>query len=631
MSDKASAASNGHLPRLLVGSVAESEQIREIGTKYAAFEQSVGQFQKSKRWLVARRRADCVLKTTSLRNNDCALAWLEWQCLRAMRACAEVADPEFGAAHGSHTLAARLWHDVAIALAVSQDECNRWGGILYEALVQKPHEAEAALSRAAEPLAAKSLRRLRALAPAGPTQARRGGVNKIILGLLVRSGKLDVGTLVGLGIHPISDSLLMELGKPESYTRLISDTGLAARQVAFQKKADDMARVRALAESEFARRQSIFGQALPKPEMPPLDWHDAWFFVWLYQIEVAEILDRLSAISGPGNRWLDRIPGLLGAPVCWQLWLLDCWEEVPDLGPAAEEPQRTVLRELVEHPARFLRFANPIPVMADLRRALRPVADLLEGSPLAVERAALVMALDDPIATHEGLLHLLATYCADRWRAGVSPKIHARLVERFTEFLRDDIAPQAPEILRACAVEVGPVLRTRFDAEFEAMLVAEEAAQDRVDAEMREQANAWRLRIPAASDVECREAIAGMVTAPVVDDGPVVLRYLLNLGEPRPREERLTTTPSRMADDLEAFCLREGIAVNIPFSSIAHAIEHYLFCTPAEKKSVWRQRETYGPLELHKIKRGAMRLLVRESDEGLWLHLLQRKEWFFGA
>lgn len=69
----------------------------------------------------------------------------------------------------------------------------------------------------------------------------------------------------------------------------------------------------------------------------------------------------------------------------------------------------------------------------------------------------------------------------------------------------------------------------------------------------------------------------------------------------------------------------------IPEASIANAINHYLFDVPDNLKMAWPCKERVGSIYWKKIKRDDLRIYLRESNEGIYLHLLPRKQWMRAA
>lgn len=617
---------------LRVASPAEAAKIREFAAAWVAFEPAAARAEKSKRWQSVIARVQATAETVTRGPLlVCRRTWLDWQTLRFVRFFNDLVpspdgpdDPEY--AWAAAVDCAKMFICLNRGNAERQ---RRWLIDLASRVMLGGGDAEAAMNEAAQVADEFCRAQLAARAKRHPG---KDPVERKLFMLTQRT--LDPGLRAGLVMGAESDDLSFALLDQKQTAALIAHSALADRRTAFLGAYAEVKRRAAWWDAQLTRRRRLLDELLPKVAAPEPDWMEARFFQWLFDESILAVFERLAGQKRDLLPWSTPfdVPLFLASPLCWRLWLSSQWEQA-EAGPATAGPQRDVLRQLVEHPAKFLRFPNPVPAVAALRRALRPVSDLLEGSQLVAEREAVVAILARADASSDEMLHLLAVYCARRWSGGVSPKIHGRLVARFSTFLRDEIQPQAPEILRTCAVEVGPELRTTFDIEFEKLVAAEEIAQERLETELRQHAEAWRARVPASAatvdETTAGEALGGFLP-PSAERGPVVLRYLLNLGEAQPREERIATTWTELEETLEAFCRREGVRVNIPFSSIAHALEHYVWQTPEEKKHVWPERETYGPLELHKIKRGGMRLLVRESAEGLWLHLLQRKDWFLG-
>ena len=618
--------------RLLVSSATEAEKIREYAAAWIAFERSVARFQRTKRWQVVQRRASNVANAMGEQAFQCLKAWFAWQTVRAFRACDEMATKN--KLKGSGTLDGKWHFDQAQSALYDRREVERelWiesfrNALLYAETVA---EAEAALLKAARPVAAFCQAVLKSYE--NRSQRPHHADIEIRLGCarLATFGDFDAGQLTAM-VFPICTKELAEVADdPARFPQVISDEGVENLHQAFLLAGAAQQRLHGLLATHWGRREAMLIALQPRIAKPAANWHEARFYRWLFQVSFRLMDDRLW-VQREYPDWLDvPVADLLNAPLCWQLWLHDRWE---DLDSAAADildgPARELLCQLVESPGRFLRFPNPSPGIADLRRMLRPLSALLEGYQAPAERTALSAALRNPATTRHESVHLLSVHCARRWGSDLPPNVRRRYCAQFDSFLRDEIVPQAPDILRSYRVEVGAALQSQFDADFGKLLVEEEASEAAIDAALSEQRDSWRQYVPASEpappvDVDLAPAVPSCAQ-------PLELRYILNLGEPVPKEVRLASTRARLAEDLEQFCERHGISVNIPFSSVAHAIEHYCFYTPEEKKRLWPQREKFGPIELHKIKRGALRVLVRESDAGLWLHLLQRRDWFLGS
>lgn len=623
--------------RLLVTSAAEAAKVREFAAAWATFEPAAARAGRSKRCQALRTRLWAVLRTAwSAPSAECIATWLDWQTLRGIRASVDFVEKKL-TTREPFTTGVGFYRKAFVTLnrgTASMANYERWHSELLLHAIAGDGEPEQVMLKGVQEMATWCGHQLMT-----HRLDHRSGSNDdghIALAGFGRYGQFDAGHRAALAHGSGSLGLQAQLTGEREIAALLSPAALAERRDTFLRAYANLRKVTALSDALMERQSRLIRSLIPSIAPPPRDWPDAHFAQWLFDESALVECERLCGL-GRATFNFDTpfdVPLFLSAPLCWRLWLDEQWDRAGSASPTAE-PQRMVLRQLVESPARFLRFPNPTAAVADLRRALRPVSDLLEGPPLAVERAAVLAALGHDAISPEELLQLLAAYCARRWAAGVTPKIQARLVERFSAFLREEILPQAPDILRSCAVEVGPALRTTFEAEFDQLVATEEAEQEKLAVELRHQAEAWRERVPVAEPTTAHEgafaaALGGLGLREPAVSGPVVFRYLLNLGEAQPREEQIATTWDELEETLAVFCRQEGIAVNIPFSSIAHALEHYVRQTPAEKKHTWPERETYGPLELHKIKRGGMRLLVRESAEGLWLHLLQRKDWFLG-
>jgi hypothetical protein len=621
--------------RLVVAPATEPEaaKIRELMAAWVGFERSAARLGKSRRWqaIIAHVNA-AVASVVHGPLLECRRTWLDWQTLRLVRLCAEK--------FGSKLFPADAPLEGARSCAGMFIELNGSNEVRHErwrrALLSRPilgTDPETAMTEAA----AEAVEYCRAeLAARGgrrsPSVDHRAAAQLYILAY----ENLDAGHCAALVVGTESASLRSALFDPARAGELITPASVNAHHAEFLRAYGALVKPLGAFSAQIERRGARVAGLVPTVVRPEPAWSEARFFQWLLDESVAAACERMCRASREALNLQARfdVSALLAAPLCWRLWLEEQWETAR-LGAAAEEPQRTVLRQLVESPARFMRLPNPTPAVAAMRRVFRAVSDLLEGSPLAVERAELVATLRAGTIPSDEVLHLLAIYCARRWQAGMAPKIRARLVERFRVFLREEIVPQGPEILRQGAIEIGPALRTAFDADYEKLMADEEAAQEQFEVAMRHHAESWRAGVPVdgtgvGEPSRTSDVRGGIGAGQATEREAVVIRYVANLGEPRLRELRIATTWAALENELEAFCQREGIAVSIPFSSIAHALAHYVLHTPSDKKQVWPRRETYGPLELHKIKRGGMRLLVRESGEGVWLHLLQRKDWFLG-
>ena len=617
--------------RLLVSSATEAEKIREYATTWTAFERSAARFRRTKRWQVAQRRTADLTDATFDRAHACLEAWLVWQTARAMRGCDDVVvASKLGGDEGCHP---RWIFNRAFSVLSERREVERrhWIRSLRHALTeaQTVADAEANILETARPAAKFCEQVLRSYLGKSVRAHHRDLDERMACTVLATFGKFDCGQLTGLVFGTTTDEFNAEVNDRARFPQAISDGGLDRLHQKFLHAWAVMDRLYLLFDAQLRRRDVLLKALQPDIGDPAREWHEARFYQWLFRVSFTRLDDEL---------WGERkdpavaevpVTELLNAPLCWQLWLHDRWENLGAAAATMDAPMRDVLTQLVESPARFLRFPNPTPAIADLRRILRPVSDLLEGYHAPAERTALSAALRNPTTSRDESVHLLSVHCARRWSGDIPPKVRERFLSCLEAFLREEIVPQAPDILRSCRVEVGAALQSQFDADFGKLLAEEESAEAGIEAELSAQRDAWRDYVPASGPAAPLDAD---LESDLPSRGrPIALRYILNLGEPVPKEVRLATTGATLAEDLEQFCERHGIAINIPFSSVAHAIEQYCFHTPMEKKRLWPERETYGPIELHKIKRGAMRILVRESSEGLWVNLLQRKDWFLGA
>jgi len=511
-------------------------------------------------------------------------------------------------------------------------ERERWIQSFRHAIASAPTaaDAETALWEAARPVAAWCEAVLKSYRKRSRRLHHRDIQIRIGCSVLAMFGEFDVGQLTGMAFAVCDDALIHESYDPARFPEVISDGQMDKLHQEFLRAWEAMERIRVLLGAQISRRDTMLKDLQSEIVDPAADWPEARFYRWLSRVSWLRLDDKLWG-ERKGPAVIDvPVSDLLNAPLCWQLWLHDRWENLDSTAAdTLDGPDREVLCQLVESPARFLRFPNPSPGTADLRRMLRPLSDLLEGYHAPAERTALCAALRDPATSRDESVYLLSVHCARRWGSDLPPNVRRRYCELFDLFLRDEIVRRLRTSCAATGWRSGRRCKASSMLISGKLLAEEEASEAAIDAALSSSRDSWRQYVPAGDPAEPIDADLEPAVPP--PERPIELRYILNLGEPVPKEVRLTTSGATLAEDLEQFCERHGIAVNIPFSSVAHAIEQYCFHTPVEKKHLWPQREMFGPIELHKIKRGAMRVLVRESGAGLWLHLLQRRDWFLGS
>ena len=325
-------------------------------------------------------------------------------------------------------------------------------------------------------------------------------------------------------------------------------------------------------------------------------------------------------------------------PICQEFWFIIFRKLLVESGETdgrVGTPIREMLLYLVEHPKRFVRYPC-LKAMQPIKSRLRSLAPFFTGFHPEVEQQSLTNALRNEESTPDNIAYLYGQYLAGRCRdpddernlnlewlfeSSVSIRKTSRLIQELADRY---VLPDAEEILTSYRVETTDFhLKTRDDLEFERLLLEEEEQEtDRA----KDDIESRRLsRIPFAPKPRVTE----------IDDSPrdppLRFLYVLNFGSDEPRTAILETSRDALQSDLVTFCNRHRISTMIPEASIANAINHYLFDVPDNLKMAWPCKERVGSIYWKKIKRDDLRIYLRESNEGIYLHLLPRKQWMRAA
>jgi hypothetical protein len=142
-----------------------------------------------------------------------------------------------------------------------------------------------------------------------------------------------------------------------------------------------------------------------------------------------------------------------------------------------------------------------------------------------------------------------------------------------------------------------------------------------------EEAHVFELSRPSFQAYQ-ETQIEEVQVQPGIEESPsLTLFYVLNLGSSVPKTVTYITTRLALADTLKEICDEHVVSNGCTVKSLANAISRHLFELPAEVKFAFNNKEQVGAFNWHKIKRGSMRIYLRESPQGVYLNIQNRKDW----
>ena len=303
------------------------------------------------------------------------------------------------------------------------------------------------------------------------------------------------------------------------------------------------------------------------------------------------------------------------SPDFWQ-WRLD---EILASQAGLNEDVRGVLRHAVLHPRRLKRYQMAETVMP-VRSALQQFTPVWESHDAGVERDELLRAIENGAWPEIRLALALFMVSCLRDGHGRTDRVDT-LVARW---VRREVLPRLAEIIETYTVENTSAVRTVEEIHWErdwGELVREEQARQEREAAERQ---AWAFIRPLGEPSSPESAAPPATSTTGVRS--LRLLYVRNFGSATPRLVDLETDEATLDEGLEALATSEGLASSIRWTSVASAVRHYVFDTPPEIKRCM-MKEAVGGVSWHKVKRGGMRIYLRETAGGILFHIIQRRDW----
>ncbi|MFT3867013.1 MAG: hypothetical protein QM715_00815 [Nibricoccus sp.] len=271
--------------------------------------------------------------------------------------------------------------------------------------------------------------------------------------------------------------------------------------------------------------------------------------------------------------------------------------------------------ELVERPRTFLRW-NCGPEHHPIKRQLRNFIELVTG-PIAnpVERNDLLTRLKSPGATREEILILTSEYLALLSDQKPTPAQIRRELDPIVSGWTDNLPLWLPSLRVA---EQKFRLRRADDVELEKLMAEETAAEE----EAEQLRATWSNFHMEHSD--------GVEPAFLDETETIAITYVENLGAESWRTHAIRCPRHDFAIAFDLHLFDHDVETVVPVSSIARAIEHYLFEMTTEQQNMVPMERIAGE-PWRKLKRGGQRIYILEKNGEIFVHLMKRKDWAFAS
>lgn len=277
-----------------------------------------------------------------------------------------------------------------------------------------------------------------------------------------------------------------------------------------------------------------------------------------------------------------------------------------------DQDARDLILWCVEHPKKTLNYSVP-KHLASLKALLREFVWLWSGNHPEPEQTEIRNALKSASLPEVALAFGLFV---QRCIMGRVNEFYSKpCYKSLCKTVRQLICPDLLQLIDRLTFDSAVYTRT-----------AEEEAWDREWADLLAEGEKCRLELEQAVEPVSPEQSPADPVAALPSPRPICLKYVTNFGSEQPQTVDRVLDIEQFDRDFAEFAQDLQLKPCIPMHSLSAAVYHYLFETAPEIKAV-APKEHVGSISWHKIKRGAMRIYVRETTDGVLLHAIHRKDW----